>query len=102
MSDDEYRPGMFRPPSQKPLGRAVAEQRWLDNIERSIERWTQHAAQISVEDWQRAMTARAPRLSDAQPRHRKIPLRRRLALKWSGWTFRHIWNHCPRYHEDDD
>lgn len=50
---------------------------------------------IPDEKWETSMTK-------VMARHAKIPLHRRLALKWTGWTCRHVWSHCPRYHEDDD
>lgn len=95
MPEERFHEGQFRRPSVRPLEQAIAEQRWLDSVEAGLARWTKAADHVSVEDWQKAMR-------NVKPRHVKISRRRRLALKWSGWTYKHIWSHCPRYHADDE
>lgn len=56
---------------------------WLRRVEQATERWERQAAEISVEDWQRAMTSAGSALDRLTPAER-ARLRRRVAIR--AWT----------------
>ena len=73
---------------------------WEKRINAYVAKWNNADQHVSIEEWQRAMSARRPPPSMA--RHVRPSLRRRLLLRWSVWTYRIIWSHCPRTHADYD